>query len=68
MTKQNGPAKPHSSHWGVFSGQWVDDKLVIKPHPGDPDPNPIIQNFPEALRHKARIAKPMGRDARPVGG
>jgi biotin/methionine sulfoxide reductase len=61
MTKQNGPAKPHSSHWGVFSGQWVDDKLVIKPHPGDPDPNPIIQNFPEALRHKARIAKPMVR-------
>jgi biotin/methionine sulfoxide reductase len=61
MTKQNGPAKPHSSHWGAFSGQWVDDKLVIKPHPGDPDPNPIIQNFPAALRHRARIAKPMVR-------
>jgi biotin/methionine sulfoxide reductase len=55
------PAKSHSSHWGVFSGQWVDDRLVITPHPADPDPNPIIQNFPEALRHKARIARPMVR-------
>ncbi len=51
----------HSSHWGVFSGQWDGDKLVITPHPIDPDPNPILQNFPEALRHKARIAKPMVR-------
>jgi biotin/methionine sulfoxide reductase len=54
-------AKPHSSHWGAFSGQWLDGKLVVTPHPIDPDPNPIIQNFPEALRHKARIAKPMVR-------
>lgn len=51
----------HSSHWGAFSGEWVNDQLVISPHPIDPDPNPIIQNFPEALRHKARIAKPMVR-------
>ncbi len=51
----------HSSHWGAFSGAWIDGKLVITPHPGDPDPNPIIQNFPEALNHKARIAKPMVR-------
>jgi biotin/methionine sulfoxide reductase len=63
MTKQAGDSskKTHSSHWGAFSGQWVDGKLVITPHPIDPDPNPIIQNFPEALRHKARIAKPMVR-------
>ena len=54
-------AASHSSHWGVFSGQWVADKLVITPHPGDPDPNPIIQNFPDAIRHRARIAKPMVR-------
>ncbi|MGM4888023.1 molybdopterin guanine dinucleotide-containing S/N-oxide reductase [Tardiphaga sp. 20_F10_N6_6] len=63
MTTQAGDSskKTHSSHWGAFSGQWVDGKLVITPHPIDPDPNPIIQNFPEALRHKARIAKPMVR-------
>src|SRR4051812_2593032 len=61
MTNQPSPIRPHSSHWGAFSGQWVKDKLVITPHPGDPDPNPLIQNFPDALRHKARIAKPMVR-------
>ncbi|MDB5627143.1 MAG: biotin transporter BioY, partial [Tardiphaga sp.] len=53
--------RSHSSHWGAFSGEWIDGKLVITPHPGDPDPNPIIQNFPEALRHKARITRPMVR-------
>jgi biotin/methionine sulfoxide reductase len=63
MTKRatESPVRPHSSHWGAFSGQWVDDRLVITPHPGDPDPNPLIQNFPDALRHKVRIAKPMVR-------
>ncbi len=60
---ENLKLKPgsHSSHWGAFSGAWIGGKLVITPHPGDPDPNPIIQNFPEALNHKARIAKPMVR-------
>ena len=52
---------PHSSHWGAFSAGWQGDRLVVKPHPGDPDPNPILQNFPEAIRHKARIARPMVR-------
>lgn len=58
---KDAPAKPHSSHWGAFSGEWKNDTLVITPHPIDPDPNPIIQNFPDALRHRARIAKPMVR-------
>ena len=31
------------------------------PHPGDPDPNRIINNFPDALRHRARIGRPMIR-------
>ena len=61
MTEQRSPVRSHSSHWGAFSGQWIDDRLVITPHPGDPDPNPLIQNFPDALRHKARISKPMIR-------
>jgi biotin/methionine sulfoxide reductase len=34
---------------------------VVRPHPGDPDPNPILLNLPEALSHKARIARPMVR-------
>ncbi|MBR0650573.1 molybdopterin-dependent oxidoreductase [Roseomonas terrae] len=53
--------KPHSSHWGVFEAGWQDGRLVVQPHPGDPDPNPILQNFPEAIRHRARIAQPMVR-------
>ncbi len=51
----------HSAHWGVFEASWQADKLVIKPHAEDPDPNLILQNLPTALRHKARIARPMVR-------
>ncbi len=54
-------ARPHSSHYGAFSGRWVDDQLVITPHPSDPHPNRIIQNFAGAVRHKARVARPMIR-------
>ena len=51
----------HSSHWGVFSAGWRDGRLVVEPHPRDPDPNGILQNFPDALRHRARVAEPMVR-------
>ncbi|RAZ72975.1 Asp-tRNA(Asn)/Glu-tRNA(Gln) amidotransferase GatCAB subunit C [Mesorhizobium atlanticum] len=37
------------------------DQLEVRPHPDDPDPNGIIQNFPAALRHRARVAQPMVR-------
>lgn len=53
--------KPHSSHWGVFSAAWTDGKLSVKPYAGDPDPNAIIDNFPDAIRNRARIARPMVR-------
>ena len=52
---------PHSAHWGAFSAGWQGDRLIVKPHPDDPDPSPLLQNFPDALRHKARIARPMVR-------
>lgn len=52
---------PHAAHWGVFRAGWRDGALVVEPHPGDPAPSPIIQNFPAALRHRARIAEPMVR-------
>lgn len=51
----------HLSHYGAFSGHWADDRLVITPHPTDPHPNRVIQNFSGALRHKARVARPMVR-------
>ena len=53
--------RPHTSHWGVFSARMQDGRLEVRPHAGDPDPNEIIQNFPAALRHRARIAQPMVR-------
>ncbi len=56
-----GEFRPHTSHWGVFSARWRDGELDIRPHPGDPDPNRIIQNFSGALRNEARIAQPMVR-------
>jgi biotin/methionine sulfoxide reductase len=52
---------PHTSHWGVFSARMRGGELEVKPHRGDPDPNEILQNFPAALRHRARIAQPMIR-------
>ncbi|HSI57780.1 MAG TPA: molybdopterin guanine dinucleotide-containing S/N-oxide reductase [Ideonella sp.] len=55
------PTFSHSSHWGVFSAHWAGEELKVAPHPGDPDPNQLIQNFPAALRHRARIAQPMVR-------
>src|SRR5579885_1970657 len=58
---QDTEFRPHSSHWGAFSAAWQGGRLVVKPHPGDPDPNPLLQNFPDALRHRARIARPMVR-------
>ncbi|KQW20911.1 biotin transporter BioY [Afipia sp. Root123D2] len=62
MTKPaSQSSRSHLSHYGAFSGQWIDDELVITPHPSDPHPNRVIQNFAGALRHKARVARPMIR-------
>lgn len=53
--------RPHTSHWGVFSARMRDGQLEVRPHEDDPDPNGIIDNFPTALRHRARVARPMVR-------
>ena len=60
-TDADTPFTPHTSHWGVFSARMKDGELEVRQHPGDPDPNDIIRNFPTALRHRARIAQPMVR-------
>ena len=61
MPDEMPPFKHHTSHWGVFSARIVEGNLEVKPHPDDPDPNLIIENFPAALKHRARIAQPMIR-------
>jgi biotin/methionine sulfoxide reductase len=53
--------RPHSAHWGAFRAAWVNGRLQVQPHPGDPDPNPLIDNFPDALRHRVRVARPAVR-------
>jgi biotin/methionine sulfoxide reductase len=53
--------KSHSAHWGAFSAQWDGATLAVAPHPQDPDPSPLLDNFATALRHKARIRKPAVR-------
>lgn len=57
----HAPWLPHSAHWGVFRARWDGKQLQVQPHPGDPDPNPLIDNLPGALRHPARVAQPMVR-------
>ena len=52
---------PHTSHWGVFSARLRDGALDVRAFAGDPDPNGVIDNFPAALRHRARVAQPMVR-------
>lgn len=51
----------HSAHWGVFSAEWQEGELRVKPYPTDPDPSPIIRNITTALKHRARVAAPMVR-------
>lgn len=53
--------QPHSAHWGVFRARWHEGKLTVAPHRGDPDPNPLIDNLTTALRHPARVTRPMVR-------
>ncbi len=57
----DGDYRPHSSHWGTFSARMRDGRLDVRDYAGDPDPNRLIDNFPAALRHRARIAQPMVR-------
>ena len=54
---------PHSAHWGAFSARWNGASLDVTPYEGDPAPSPLLQNFSNAMRHKARILRPMVRKA-----
>jgi biotin/methionine sulfoxide reductase len=51
----------HSAHWGAFSARWNGETLAVAAYPGDPSPSPMLGNFTNALRHKARILNPMVR-------
>jgi biotin/methionine sulfoxide reductase len=53
--------KPHSSHWGAFSGRYQDGKLEIRPHPADPHPSPLLGNLPAIADSPVRIRRPAVR-------
>ncbi|MFC3394493.1 molybdopterin guanine dinucleotide-containing S/N-oxide reductase [Brenneria rubrifaciens] len=53
--------KTHSAHWGVFSANMEGARLHIRPFDQDPDPNPLTDNFLNALDHPARIRTPAVR-------
>ncbi len=51
----------HSAHWGVFTARREDGRLRVRPHTGDPDPSPVLDNIPDALDHPARVLFPAVR-------
>jgi biotin/methionine sulfoxide reductase len=53
--------KTHSSHWGAFSGRYQDGKLEIRPHPGDPNPSPLLGNLSAIADSPVRIRRPAVR-------
>jgi len=53
---------PHTSHWGAFTAEVRDGRLVgVTPFAKDPDPSPIIHAIPEMLYDESRVAQPMVR-------
>ena len=52
---------PHLAHWGAFRVTVEDDEIVgIGPHPDDPAPSPLHENFRDGLR-RGRVARPSVR-------
>jgi biotin/methionine sulfoxide reductase len=50
---------PHLSHWGAFSVTVEDGRIVaITPHPDDPAPSPLLENFVDGTHHEARVRNP----------
>ncbi|TDC63330.1 molybdopterin-dependent oxidoreductase, partial [Streptomyces hainanensis] len=49
---------PHSSHYGAFHAAHhpADDRLTVRPDPGDPEPSPLLGNLPGFTR--ARVDRP----------
>lgn len=53
--------KPHSSHWGAFSGRFENGQLEIRPHPDDPHPSPLLGNLAAVADSPVRIKRPAVR-------
>lgn len=62
MSQDEAGWVPHSAHWGTFQARLdAQGHVQTRPHASDPDPNPLLSNFADALRHPARVVRPMVR-------
>lgn len=53
---------PHLSHWGAFRVTVAENQIVaLEPHPDDPAPTGLLDNFLDGIQHPARIARPAVR-------
>ncbi len=53
---------PHLSHWGAFDVTVDGDRIVaVQGHRDDPAPSPLLQNYLDGARHRARVARPAVR-------
>jgi biotin/methionine sulfoxide reductase len=60
---------PHLSHWGAFRVTVDRDQVVaVDGHPDDPAPSPLLANFVDGVRHRARVARPAVRRGWLEGG
>lgn len=52
----------YTSHWGTFTAEVEDGKLVgVRPFAKDPEPSPIIHSVAEAVYDESRVSRPMFR-------
>jgi biotin/methionine sulfoxide reductase len=62
VSQDAGRWVPHSAHWGTFQARCDErGRVHTRPHASDPDPNPLLGNFADVLRHPARVTRPMVR-------
>ena len=60
--KSAAPFRGSATHWGAFSPQMKDGKVVgVRPFARDTDPAPMIHAVPDALYHETRIDRPCVR-------
>ncbi|WP_327393377.1 molybdopterin-dependent oxidoreductase [Streptomyces sp. NBC_01186] len=53
---------PTTSHWGAYRVHpGADGRPVIRPHPKDPSPSPLLGNVAGSVHHPTRVARPAVR-------